>query len=345
MLSPEVLPKILDSAPDAVLIVGSAGEILYASQRACTLFGYAADELSGCGIEELMPERFRQTHAHQRYRFGRERRARPMGTGLELLARRKDGAEVPVEISLSPICCEGDTFTVATVRDLTERKQVLADLLAARREADSARRSAEEARAAADRASQASQALAAASQDVRQPLQSLSLLNATLRRLIRDERASEAISGQEQAIRALSGLLTALLEATLPMTDSAVPADPKVLVIEDEGSVREATRLLLKAEGYCVSTVASLPAALNLARQESGIEVLVVKERMPDGVTGTQAIASLREVVGAQLKTLLITQHASSSLRALEHDGRVRLAMSPIDADALVANVRALRRS
>lgn len=273
MLSPEVLPKVFDTAPDAMLIVGSAGNVLYASQRACTLFGYAADELSTCTIEDLMPERFRQKHVHQRFRFDEEKRARPMGTGLELLARQKDGTEVPVEISLSPIRCAHETLTIATVRDITDRKQALVDLLAARQEADSARRS----------------------------------------------------------------------SLALPMAERA-SAGPKVLVLERDSALCEAMRLLLKTEGYCVLTAASLEDAIQLARQEAGIEVVLLQDRLPGGVTGAQAITALREVIGPGLGALLLTQHISMSLRALERDGHVQLATSLIGADALVAKLQTLRR-
>ena len=128
----------------------------------------------------------------------------------------------------------------------------------------------------------------------------------------------------------------------MPSTEPIVPF-PKVLVLEEDGALREAMRMLLNAEGYCVLPAASLSAALSLARSEPGIEVLLVEDPLPDGTIGAQAIASLREVIGVQLKALLLTQHLSSSLRELEQDGRVRLATSPIGADELIAKLQALR--
>ena len=116
----------------------------------------------------------------------------------------------------------------------------------------------------------------------------------------------------------------------------------KVLVLEKDDALREATRMLLEADGYGVVTAASLPAALGVAREDPGIEILLVDHHPPDGVIGTQAIVALREVVGVRLKTLLLTEHICPSLRALEDDDHVRVATSPIGADALVAQLQSL---
>ena len=122
-----------------------------------------------------------------------------------------------------------------------------------------------------------------------------------------------------------------------------LPPPSKVLVLEKDDALREATRMLLEADGYGVITAASLPAALDAARGDPGIEMLLVDHHPPDGVIGTQAISALREVVGLRLKTLLLTEHVCASLRELEQDDHVRVATSPIGADALVAMLQALR--
>ena len=122
-----------------------------------------------------------------------------------------------------------------------------------------------------------------------------------------------------------------------------LPPAFKILVLEQDDALREATRMLLEADGYGVITAASLPAALGAAREDPGIEMLLVDHHPPDGVIGTQAISALREVVGVRLKTLLLTEHICPSLRELEQDDHVRVATSPIGADALVAKLQALR--
>ncbi len=208
-----ILPQALEGAPDAMLITDAAGTIVFASRQACALLGYSADELDGCRIEQLMPERFRSMHIRHRDHFLTERRVRPMGTGLELEALRRDGSEVSVEISLSPIRHEDQTLTVAAIRDVTERRRIDAELIANREAAESARRNATEAREAAERANRSKgRFLAAASHDLRQPLQSLALLNGTLRQLVRQDDALAILSRQSEAIEAMSRLLGALLE-------------------------------------------------------------------------------------------------------------------------------------
>lgn len=211
-LSP-LLPQALESAPDAMIITDASGAIVFASRQACALLGYGADELDGICIEQLMPERFRSMHIRHRSQFTAKHRARPLGTELELRALRRDGRELPVEISLSPVDHEGQALTVAAIRDVTERRRSQAELIAAREAAESARRAANDAREAAERANLSkSRFLATASHDLRQPLQALALLNGTLRQLARGEEALAILTRQSEAIDAMARLLGALLE-------------------------------------------------------------------------------------------------------------------------------------
>src|SRR5574341_1420899 len=113
---------ILGSVPDAMVIVDQRGRIAFANALAERLFGYARDELRGATIETLVPERFRIRHADHRSGYFRDPRTRPMGAGLELYGRRKDGTEFPVEISLSPLETDGGVLAVSAIRDITERK-------------------------------------------------------------------------------------------------------------------------------------------------------------------------------------------------------------------------------
>ncbi len=117
------LKRFLEVAPDAMLIVDKQGHIMVVNAHAEALFGYAQDELMGAPIEMLVPERYRAPHLRHRADYVAHPEVRPMGAGRELLGLRKDGTEVPVEISLSPVDLEGDTFTVAAVRDITARSR------------------------------------------------------------------------------------------------------------------------------------------------------------------------------------------------------------------------------
>jgi PAS domain S-box-containing protein len=138
---------LIENAPDAILQVDSAGKILIANRTAELIFGYNRDELSGMQVDVLVPEASRARHAAHRKAFEEAGISRPMGLGLDLRACRKDGSEVPVEISLKPTRTENGIRVTAVIRDVTERKRAehqieslkksyLAELEARHREAE-----------------------------------------------------------------------------------------------------------------------------------------------------------------------------------------------------------------
>jgi PAS domain S-box-containing protein len=113
-----------EGSPDGILVVDGDGVIQRANARAEVLFGYEASELEGAKVEKLVPEAVRGAHQHHRDRYVGDPHARPMGIGLELRARRKDGTLIPVEISLSPIDAGGGRLTLATIRDVSQHKRL-----------------------------------------------------------------------------------------------------------------------------------------------------------------------------------------------------------------------------
>ena len=113
---------LLESAPDAILLVDASGHIDLANRRAGELFGYAQGELLGSPVESLMPERFAHTHLEHRAGYAADPRTREMGADLDLYGRRRDGTEFPVEIQLSPMSDAAEQLTVTIVRDVSARR-------------------------------------------------------------------------------------------------------------------------------------------------------------------------------------------------------------------------------
>jgi PAS domain S-box-containing protein len=131
--------SLLDAAPDAMLVVSNDGCIVFANEETERLFGHAREGLVGQRLEALLPERHRARHGGHLAKFFAQPVRRPMGAGLLLHGLRRDGTEVPVEISLRPVLREGGHVVVAAVRDVTERVRVEQARDLARLEAEAAK--------------------------------------------------------------------------------------------------------------------------------------------------------------------------------------------------------------
>jgi PAS domain S-box-containing protein len=204
--------QLLDTAPDAMVVVGPAGSIKFVNLQTENMFGYAREELVGQPLEVLIPERFRATHFKHVARFFAAPTSRPMGSELQLFGRRKDGSELPIEVSLSPLRSERGMTVSASIRDITERKEH-----EARVKLEDERRAAElrDARAVAEAASAAkSDFLSSMSHELRTPLNAI-LGFAQL--LVRDQRepltarhkqrVEHILKGGEHLLRLINDIL------------------------------------------------------------------------------------------------------------------------------------------
>ena len=191
-MSDGLASHLLDAAPDPSIVVDVNGCIQYANGRVSDVLGYEPSELIGQHIESLLPERFHAVHPSHRTSYFNNPGPRPMGSGLELYAKRKDGQEIPVEISLSPVSIAQGKFVFATVRDVSIQKDLQKQL----RDASRAK----------------SRFLAAASHDLRQPIQALSILNSVAGKSATDEFHQNIIEKQQKSLDSMAGLLNALLD-------------------------------------------------------------------------------------------------------------------------------------
>ena len=184
--------QLLNAAPDPSIVIDVDGIILYVNGRVKEVFGYEPEELINQHMELLLPERFRALHPAHRMAFFKSPSPRPMGSGLELFARCKNGDEMPVEISLNPVSTANGNLVFAAVRDVSAQKELQQQL----KEASRAK----------------SRFLAAASHDLRQPIQALTILNSVARKSVTDQAHQSIIAKQQKSLDSMARLLNALLD-------------------------------------------------------------------------------------------------------------------------------------
>jgi len=120
--------ELFEHASESIIVTDQSGKIKFVNPATKKFFGYSSDELDGQTVEYLMPDRFARNHIHHREKYGENPHARSMGLGMDLYAKRKDGSEFPVEISLSPFKYEDFQFVIAFIIDITKRKLIEASV-------------------------------------------------------------------------------------------------------------------------------------------------------------------------------------------------------------------------
>lgn len=123
LATPSALQAFLEAAPDAIVIVDAEGRIVTVNELTEGMFGYGRHELLGQPVELLVPERYRSLHGVHRSEYTKAPKTRPMGAGRELLGRRRDGSEFPVEISLSPLHTKEGIRIISIIRDISSQKE------------------------------------------------------------------------------------------------------------------------------------------------------------------------------------------------------------------------------
>tara|TARA_R110001599_G_C12274642_1_gene661983 strand:- start:2290 stop:6324 length:4035 start_codon:yes stop_codon:yes gene_type:complete len=233
--------NLVENAPDPLIMADAAGNIVLANAEAEHFFGYGKQELLGKNVEELIPRKQRARHKTHRKKYMRDPQIRPIGSNLNLQALLRDGTEVPVEISLSPVETDDGIMVCAAIRDERDHQKAVVAV----REAQS---KAEMALAAKSRF------LATASHDLRQPLQSLAMLTEALLLKIEDSELVDLVERQSVSLGNMRSLLNSLLDI------SKLDADAVKVEIED-------VELLKIIENVCLGFQAEA--------EEKGLTLLV----------------------------------------------------------------------
>lgn len=222
----DITQHLLRFSPDALVVIDEQGQIRFANETVAQMFGYPPESLLGKAVDVLVPERFRAKHGRHIAGYVHAPNNREMGARIaDLFALRADGTEFPAGIRLAPFRIGAKLFVAAAIRDTTERRLVNEELIAAREEADRANRA-------------KSRFLATASHDLRQPMQTIRLLNAAMSKVVPDPEIRELLQHQGQAIESMTRLLNALLDISRLESGAIEPVVSEVSFAELFGELR-----------------------------------------------------------------------------------------------------------
>lgn len=267
---------LLESAPDAMVIVDRSGTIVLVNGQAERVFGYDRAELLGQSIEMLVPQRLRHRHARSRDGFFAAPRTRAMGVGLDLMGRRKDGSEFPVEISLSPLETESGTLVSSAIRDISARLAVERELRAKDIELEKA--------AAKDRF------LASMSHELRTPLNAIIGFAGILQMGVAGPLTAaqrDHVSSIETGGRHLLALIGQLLDLAKIESGAVAPDMSEADLCELIRSAVEMLRPAAGAKGIAIEAV--LPAGARTVRTDPRMIMQILINLVGNAVKFTDA--------------------------------------------------------
>jgi PAS domain S-box-containing protein len=231
----EITEHLLRSSPDALIVVDDRGTIRFANDTVREVLGYEPAALLGKSVDALIPQRLRANHGKYTAGFMQKPNSREMGARIaDLFALRADGSEFSAGIRLAPFRIGEKLFVAAGIRDMTERRAINDELMVARQEADRANRA-------------KSRFLATASHDLRQPMQTIRLLNAAMTKIVPDAEVRDLLQQQSQAIESMTRLLNALLDISRLESGAIEPHNGEVQIAEVFAELRSEFSSVAKA--------------------------------------------------------------------------------------------------
>jgi PAS domain S-box-containing protein len=214
----QITEHLLRFSPDALIVVDDSDRIRFANETVRELFGHSPEALIGKPLDTLIPQRLRGHHGKHTASYARNPNNREMGARIaDLFASRADGTEFPAGIRLAPFRIGGKLFVAAAIRDTSERRIINDELVAARVDAERANRA-------------KSRFLATASHDLRQPMQTIRLLNAAMTKVVPQPDVRELLGQQGRAIESMARLLDALLDISRLESGAIEPVSVEVSV-------------------------------------------------------------------------------------------------------------------
>jgi PAS domain S-box-containing protein len=345
------LQGFLDYAPDASLLVAGDGKIVRANAHAESLLGYAAGGLDGLALEALLPAALRAKHVAHREAFQAAPRTRAMGASLSLVALRADGAEIPVEISLSPVQTQRGLLTAASIRDVSERRQMEAALRESEESLAITLSSIGDAVIATDLQGRVTRL-----NPVAEAVTGWPLAEARGRALpevfrIVDELTGAVAESPFDRVSREGGAVSLAKNTTLiardgtrrPITDSGAPIRDAagkirgiVLVFRDMTEERRADERLGRTQAELEETIRRMPAAVAIRRAD---RLVVVNESM----TATLGFTHREELLGRSILELVLPEDERALRERLERpsasDGPLELRFARPGGDTAVLEV------
>ena len=300
---------LLQSAPDAMIFVNREAKIMRINAQFGNLFGYTEEELLGKDLHLLIPERYRSRHRNFIVRYFDQPRARPMGGDIMISGLKKDGSEFPADISISPLLTDDELFTVAAVRDITERKK-----------AEEERQRLRDQLAQTEKISALGRIAATVADEIRNPLTSVGGFARRLQKIADTEKEREYAEFITSEVGKIESLLRAIF--AFSHTRSPLLEDHDIQGIIDETLKPWEKRIRQQTIAVNKSYQEAAVVRVDKTQVQEAIDPIIANavEAMPDG--GSLSIYTDQEIIKGASYIRVVIRDTGSGI-PFEKIGRI----------------------